>query len=1009
MFTGRLRHLALLVSAGLGISFAVTVGGTAVAAPLAAAPQAAAPQAAASPAASAGSLAPAGPGSYVSLPPTRLLDTRIGTGAPMAAVAGHASVDLAVTGRGGVPSTGVGAVVLTVTATQPTATGFITAYASGGALPRSSNLNFVSGRTVANLVVSTVGTGGAVALYNGSSGTVQLVADVSGYFVAGAPKAAGAFGSLTTTRLLDTRSGKGAVAGAVRSGGVVHLAVSGQGGVPTTNVTAVVLTVTATAPTANGYLTVYKGSSKRPASSTLNFQAGQTVANLAIARVGTDGTVSLYNGSSGTTQMVADVSGYITGNTPTTTGTFALLGPTRLLDTRAGLGAPKAPVAAGATIHLTVAGQQGVPTAGVAAVVLNLTTTSPTKAGYITAYADGAVRPTVSNLTFIASSTVANTVVVPVGPDGGVALYNGSGGTTALIADVAGYVTRSSVVWQAPRQPDPFQGGFSSVSCTTGPVCVAGGAGGVVYVQSGGSWTGPTVLGSQGNSVDSISCVSSTFCAAALQLGSNKAEPLTYNGTTWTVWPAVTGGIGSISCVSATFCVGLTGGGTGQYFTFNGTAWSPAAAAAQPLGSSVSCTSTTQCVSVRKNSYQTFNGTAWSASVVIDPATGAALESVSCPSDTFCVAVDNAGNYLQYDGTVWTAPASTGAGAFSTDASVSCSSASFCAAVTASGNAVEFDGTSWGAPSAIDTNSVTAVSCSSDGACVAVDSLGDAVTYAASAWGNPVVVDPPLGIPSSVSCPSAQSCYAVDHSGGYFHYTAGGWKSAQAINAAATDESAVSCPSTSFCMAVGAGGQSFALNGSTWSGPIAVGADRLTSVSCPSATLCLAVGDGAGNVYTYNGTAWKPAHSIDSAALTAVSCASASLCVAVDNAGRAVSSTDATTWSSPTAVSGAKPLAVVSCAQTAFCMAIDTTGTGYAYNGTVWKTTSAGLGAPSGLSCADDGTCVATSTLTAVNWDGRSWGQPTVIAGAVNQLSSVSCLPGFCAAVDANGHGFIGQ
>jgi hypothetical protein len=70
-----------------------------------------------------------------------------------------------------------------VTVTGPTRAGFVTVYASGAGLPTASNLNFVHGQTVPNLVIAPVGADGRVRLYNGSPGTVQLIADVSGYYL----------------------------------------------------------------------------------------------------------------------------------------------------------------------------------------------------------------------------------------------------------------------------------------------------------------------------------------------------------------------------------------------------------------------------------------------------------------------------------------------------------------------------------------------------------------------------------------------------------------------------------------------------------------------------------------------------------------------------------------------------------------------------------------------------------------------------------------------------------
>ncbi|OFE18342.1 hypothetical protein BA895_11935 [Humibacillus sp. DSM 29435] len=380
------------------------------------------------------------PGGFLPLSPSRLLDTRSGVGAAKAAVAPGGTVHLQVTGRGGVPASGVSAVVLNVTATAPTASGYVTAYGEGATRPTVSNLNFVKAQTVANLVIVPVGAGGKVALYNGSRGTAHLIADVSGYAIVNSPMVAGALGPLSPSRLLDTRIGVGAARAAVAPGGTVHLQVTGRGGVPASGVSAVVLNVTATAPTASGYVTAFAEGATRPTVSNLNFVKAQTVANLVIVPVGAGGKVALYNGSRGTAQLIADVSGYYVAGTPTVTapGGFLPLNPSRLLDTRSGVGAAKAAVAPGGTVHLQVTGRGGVPASGVSAVVLNVTVTDPTSAGYLTVYGEGATRPTVSNLNFVKAQTVPNLVIVPVGAGGKVALYNGSHGTTSLIADVWG-------------------------------------------------------------------------------------------------------------------------------------------------------------------------------------------------------------------------------------------------------------------------------------------------------------------------------------------------------------------------------------------------------------------------------------------------------------------------------------------------------------------------------------------------------------------------------------------
>ena len=119
--------------------------------------------------------------SYHPLSPARILDTRSGNGAPKAKPGSGATMDLQVTGRGGVPSSGVSAVVMNVTVTQPSAGGHLTAWPTGSSLPLASNLNFVAGQTVPNLVVAKVGTGGKLNLRN-NFGQVHVVADAVGWY-----------------------------------------------------------------------------------------------------------------------------------------------------------------------------------------------------------------------------------------------------------------------------------------------------------------------------------------------------------------------------------------------------------------------------------------------------------------------------------------------------------------------------------------------------------------------------------------------------------------------------------------------------------------------------------------------------------------------------------------------------------------------------------------------------------------------------------------------------------
>ena len=121
-------------------------------------------------------------GGLLPLSPVRVLNTTNGTGAPKAAVGAHQTVKLSILGVGGVPASGVGAVVLNVMVYQPTAGGYLTVYPDGLGRPGTSSLNFAAGEQIPNLVITKVGADGSVDFYNGSAGTVQIFADVFGWF-----------------------------------------------------------------------------------------------------------------------------------------------------------------------------------------------------------------------------------------------------------------------------------------------------------------------------------------------------------------------------------------------------------------------------------------------------------------------------------------------------------------------------------------------------------------------------------------------------------------------------------------------------------------------------------------------------------------------------------------------------------------------------------------------------------------------------------------------------------
>ena len=378
---------------------------------------------------------PPAPGAYHPLAPARILDTRTGLGGGPAKLGPGATLALQVTGRGGVPATGVSAVALNITVTEPTAGSFLTAWPAGESRPLASNLNYEAGATLPNMVVVKVGAGGKVNLFN-NSGSVHVIADVAGYFRPYLPTLGAAYTPLPPERLLDTRSGNGRPAGGVDAGATVILQVTGRGGVPATGVSAVVLNVTVTEPDSVGFLAAYPSAEARPLASNLNWRAGDTVANLVVVKVGSGGKVNLY--SSGSAHVIADVAGWYGADGSTPVGTYTELAPSRILDTRTGNGAPPAKLGAGATLRLQVTGRGGIPGGAVGAVVLNVTATEPSGVSFLTAWPGGTGRPLASNLNYGPNQTVPNLVVVQVGAGGTVDLFNYAG-SVHVIADVAGW------------------------------------------------------------------------------------------------------------------------------------------------------------------------------------------------------------------------------------------------------------------------------------------------------------------------------------------------------------------------------------------------------------------------------------------------------------------------------------------------------------------------------------------------------------------------------------------
>jgi len=368
--------------------------------------------------------------------PSRLHDTR-----PAATTDGKESntgrrsagstTTVQVTGRGNVPADAT-AVTVNVVAVNPGAAGFMTIYPCSSPRPEASTLNFAAGQTIANGATIKLGASGTICVYTDQA--TDLLLDVTGFVPAGS-----IVGTVVPARLHDTRpaattDAKESNTGRRAAGSTTTIQVAGRSNIPA-DASAATVNVVAINPGAAGFFTIYPCGSDRPEASTLNFAAGQTVANSATIKLGAGGTICIYTDQA--TDLLLDVTGFL----PVGAGAGTVI-PARLHDTR-----PAATVdgkesntgrrVAGSTTTIQVTGRGNVP-AGASAALVNVVAINPGAAGFFTIYPCGSDRPEASTLNFAAGQTLANGATIKLGTGGTVCVYTDQ--ATDLLLDVTGFV-----------------------------------------------------------------------------------------------------------------------------------------------------------------------------------------------------------------------------------------------------------------------------------------------------------------------------------------------------------------------------------------------------------------------------------------------------------------------------------------------------------------------------------------------------------------------------------------
>jgi hypothetical protein len=330
----------------------------------------------------------------------------------------------------------------------------------------------------------------------------------------------------------------------------------------------------------------------------------------------------------------------------------------------------------------------------------------------------------------------------------------------------------------------------------------------------------------------------------------------------------------------------------------------------------------------------------WSSQLTTLPP-GGGFTSVSCLSNTFCIAVGGgnsggssalttgSGVTVSWDGAAWSEPSvyypapANGPVSAPVLPAITCTSGPSCVIADGSGHVGVGNGTDWSAPMAVPAapplpanpndpgpgqngSQSAAVSCPTPSFCAVVDNSGQAYTLNDGVWGHPASFGGSGGSGGGaislyqagrvgVSCPTSSECTAVvgssilDWNGSSWSQEHSPWTSTLA--GGATDPTAIACPTTSWCAVVNGNGVSVRTDGGPWSAEQTIDSEgELDSISCPSASFCVGA-DQAGGVVTWNGSGWSaPVRVIPEATeypgiATTVSCPNSAFCMVLNSDG----------------------------------------------------------------------------------------------------------------------------
>lgn len=612
---------------------------------------------------------------------------------------------------------------------------------------------------------------------------------------------------------------------------------------------------------------------------------------------------------------------------------------------------------------------------------------------------------------------------------------------TAVVCSVAMLTApaaaRAGLSWSGPDAVDPQAAGvaLNRLACPATTQCTAVDANGQEVTFNPQSPEDPASAVLSTYALSGVACPSTSQCTAVDLSGQEVTfNPQSPNGGTHSEVDASGIPLGLV-CPSAAQCTAVDTGG--QAVTFNPESPGTPTSGVIDLGRiliGVACPggSLTKCAAVDSGGGAVlFDPQAPSAQTPTSVlSNNASAEALACRSNK-CVVVDNAGDAVTF-GTEGAQPQPQGSGPVDVTnsgatplSSLSCSSDSECVAVDVHGSAATFNPTlPIAGPVQVDpSQTLSGVACPTDVQCSAVDRNGQEVTFNPQLPGKvtPTPIDGHTNL-ASLSCFSTAQCTAVDVAGGEVTFSPGSpaAPSRGLIDARASGVYGLACPASAQCTAVDSRGQEITFNPQSPGSPTPVSVDSghaLFAVDCVSATQCTAI-DDSGRERTFNpqSPSGSSPVAVDSGhGLSAVACPTATQCTAVDDSGAEVTFNPQSPGRPVPSAIDLSPDSSVTCPSASQCTAVDAAGDEVTFD----------PGAPSqafalaidpgnqmtAVACRTPTDCVALDRVgRALEGDPRGTGAWAAQQISANSLVDVSCRSALeCVAIDQPGNVFLGS